>query len=429
MRLEVGVHAIQKTRSERMFHRWQRLSPRVITGINRAGQRRFSRGRDERKDPTGSGPPTSSATPPPPPFPYSSDRAAAHQIPIMTAASLKTKLSRWENGHEAVGLPEYRRLFREIYGRTDAELGFPTDNGTPRPADELRARLAAARTVDPATITAFRAQIDATRRLDRQFGGLTQLDQLRGHIDHVTGLLTHGPAAGHRAALAAALTEASTLAGWQALDRDDHAAGLGALRARQTRRPRSRITATARARHRRTSLRPHRSRRARRPPPSRPSTPATSPTPARRCYERGSPPPTAKPSPPPATATPRCAPSTTPHALLPADPVGPGAAVPVPRRRPPRPLARQRPGPARRPRRDRPPHPRPRPATGRLDPRPRRAPGRPRLRPLPPPATATPRSPMPAPRAGSPSRSTPTGNYAGSPVSSCPPTAAPREAR
>jgi tetratricopeptide (TPR) repeat protein len=148
-------------------------------------------------------------------------RAASHQIAIMSPASLKTKLSRWENGHEAVGLPEYRRLFREIYGRTDTELGFPTDNGTPRPADDLRARLAAARTIDPATITAFRAQIDAIRRLDRQFGGLTQLDQLRVHIDHVTELIAHGPAAGHRTDLAAALTEASTLAGWQALDRDD----------------------------------------------------------------------------------------------------------------------------------------------------------------------------------------------------------------
>lgn len=148
-------------------------------------------------------------------------RAAAHQITIMSAVSLKTKLSRWENGHEAVGLPEYRRLFREIYGRTDAELGFPTTNGAPGPADELRARLAAARTVDPATVAAFRAQVEATRRLDRQYGGLTQLDQLRSHIDHATGLLAHGPAAGYRAGLAAALVEACTLAGWQALDRDD----------------------------------------------------------------------------------------------------------------------------------------------------------------------------------------------------------------
>ena len=80
-------------------------------------------------------------------------RAASQQISIMAPASLKTKLSRWKNGHESVGLPEYRRLFREIYGRTDAELGFPIR--APGPADELRARLAAARTVDPAAVAPF----------------------------------------------------------------------------------------------------------------------------------------------------------------------------------------------------------------------------------------------------------------------------------
>src|SRR3954467_548841 len=77
-------------------------------------------------------------------------RAEKLNFSIMSPASLKTKLSRWENGHEAVGLPEYRRLFREIYGRTDAELGFPPDygpHGEHDRADELRARLAAARTV------------------------------------------------------------------------------------------------------------------------------------------------------------------------------------------------------------------------------------------------------------------------------------------
>jgi tetratricopeptide (TPR) repeat protein len=148
-------------------------------------------------------------------------QAQANRVPIMTPASLKTKLSRWENGHEAVGLPEYRRLFREVYGRTNAELGFPDDH-TPSLADDLRARIAAARTVDIATVAAFRDQIEQTRRLDRQFGGLTQLDQLRQQIGHVQDLLAHGPAGGQRPSLAGALTEASTLAGWQALDRDDH---------------------------------------------------------------------------------------------------------------------------------------------------------------------------------------------------------------
>jgi hypothetical protein len=48
------------------------------------------------------------------------------------------------------------------------------------------------------------------------------LDQLRHQIDHMQELLTHLPAVGQRAALAGALTEASALAGWQALDREDH---------------------------------------------------------------------------------------------------------------------------------------------------------------------------------------------------------------
>jgi tetratricopeptide (TPR) repeat protein len=149
----------------------------------------------------------------------------ADQITITTSTSLKTKLSRWENGHESVGLPEYRRLFRKIYGRTNAELGF-LDERTDRPADELRDRMAVARTVDAATVAAFHGQIEQARLIDRQFGGAHHLDQLRHQIDHMQELLTYLPAVGQRAALAGALTEASALAGWQALDREDHTQAL-----------------------------------------------------------------------------------------------------------------------------------------------------------------------------------------------------------
>ena len=150
------------------------------------------------------------------------ERARAHNVRIMTPASLKTKLSRWENGHEAVGLPEYRRLFREIYGRTNIELGFPDDGGASSAVEDMRARLTAARSVDAGTVAAFRSMIDHTRRLDRQFGGMTQLDQLRAQVDEVERLLMYAPANGPRTALAGALAEASALAGWLALDRDDH---------------------------------------------------------------------------------------------------------------------------------------------------------------------------------------------------------------
>jgi tetratricopeptide (TPR) repeat protein len=144
-------------------------------------------------------------------------RADALHLPIANKASLKTKLSRWENGKEQPS-QIYRRLFREIYGRTNAELGFPDEPEEDPEATELRARLAIARTVDPQTVEVFRHQIGHARHIDRRFGALTQLEPLRTQIDQVQQLLTYraGP---RRPALAGALVEASTLAGWQALDR------------------------------------------------------------------------------------------------------------------------------------------------------------------------------------------------------------------
>ena len=144
-------------------------------------------------------------------------RAHALNLPIATRASLKTKLSRWENGKEQPS-EIYQRLFREIYGRTNAELGFPDEPEEDPEAAELRARLAMARTVDLETVEVFRHQVDHARHVDRRFGAFTQLAQLRAQIDQVHHLLSYraGP---KRPALAGVLVEASTLAGWQALDR------------------------------------------------------------------------------------------------------------------------------------------------------------------------------------------------------------------
>jgi hypothetical protein len=144
-------------------------------------------------------------------------RAHVLNLPIATRASLKTKLSRWENGKEQPS-EIYRRLFREIYGRTNAELGFPDEPEEDPQAAELRSRLAVARTVDAETVDVFRNQVDQARHVDRRFGALTQLDQLCSQIHQVHQLLSYraGP---QRPALAGVLVEASTLAGWQALDR------------------------------------------------------------------------------------------------------------------------------------------------------------------------------------------------------------------
>jgi tetratricopeptide (TPR) repeat protein len=146
-------------------------------------------------------------------------RAEKLNFSIMSPTSLKTKLSRWENGHEPVSLPEYRRLFRDIYGRTNEELGFPADNGHDE-AEELLAQLSIARTVDAGMVEVFRQQVEQARHVDRQFGGVMVLDQLRSNIGQIESLLGYSTLRGQREALAGVLTEASALAGWEALDRN-----------------------------------------------------------------------------------------------------------------------------------------------------------------------------------------------------------------
>ena len=145
-------------------------------------------------------------------------RAKTLGIAVMTEASLKTKLSVWENGRTAVS-PTYQRLFRDIYGLTNEELGFPPelDDGE---VEELRSRLTIARSVDAGTVALFRQQVENARHVDRQFGGITVLDELRSQMAQIERLLGYSTMRGQREALAGVLTEAAALAGWEALDRN-----------------------------------------------------------------------------------------------------------------------------------------------------------------------------------------------------------------
>ncbi|MEV4317777.1 tetratricopeptide repeat protein [Actinocrispum sp. NPDC049592] len=69
-------------------------------------------------------------------------------------------------------------------------------------------------------IERFSRQVDDARHVDRTFGGVVLLDQLRSTIKQIEELLMFSTASGHREALAGVLTEASALAGWEALDRN-----------------------------------------------------------------------------------------------------------------------------------------------------------------------------------------------------------------
>src|SRR4029079_16715777 len=82
--------------------------------------------------------------------------AERHGMVAPSTTSLKRMFSRWEN-HPVTPEPQYRKLLRELYGRTDDELGFPadtTDDGDSHAEAliEIKARLARSQGVDGSLI-------------------------------------------------------------------------------------------------------------------------------------------------------------------------------------------------------------------------------------------------------------------------------------
>ncbi|MGZ3140955.1 tetratricopeptide repeat protein [Lentzea chajnantorensis] len=145
-------------------------------------------------------------------------REQIHDVPQATEHALYITLSRWENGHVTVTEPGYRRMFREYYGRTNEELGFPPDQES-EALEELRDRLIVARSIDDETVEMFQHQINSARGSDKRFGSLLVLDQLNSHIRQLESVRAFSVRESHRRRIAAILTDARTLAGWTALDR------------------------------------------------------------------------------------------------------------------------------------------------------------------------------------------------------------------
>lgn len=75
---------------------------------------------------------------------------------VASRASLKTMLSRWENG-EWTPEPKYRRLFCRIYDATEEELGFLDDELPPITS------IMVAPAPDANTVDYFQARFRATR--------------------------------------------------------------------------------------------------------------------------------------------------------------------------------------------------------------------------------------------------------------------------
>jgi transcriptional regulator with XRE-family HTH domain len=136
-----------------------------------------------------------------------------------TAASLKVYVSEWENGHRAVGL-EYRKVLRSIFGMTDAELfqNVPDQVPIDHAYAELAGRIEIARTVDRRMVETLAKQTELLRSIDRQMGAAGLVDQMAAHLTTLEDALAYSVLASSRRPVAAVLSSASTLAGWQALD-------------------------------------------------------------------------------------------------------------------------------------------------------------------------------------------------------------------
>lgn len=147
--------------------------------------------------------------------------ARSSGAPVAGAASLKTLLSRWENGH-AVPETQYRALLGELFGRTPAELGIAGPPADPEAAGapaRFRAALAAAAAVDDATLRLWRAQLDVATRLDDELGTTGAREVVRAMVERLDDTVQHTISPSHRAAAAAVLAPAALLAGTQELDR------------------------------------------------------------------------------------------------------------------------------------------------------------------------------------------------------------------
>lgn len=139
--------------------------------------------------------------------------------PEASAASLKTQLSRWENGH-ARPEPEYRSLLAELYGRTAGELGLAPVS-EPDGWARLRAELAGAAAADGTVVQQWAVQLAAAHRIDDELGAAGAAGVTTALVEQLTRTLRHTLEPGRRAAVAGVLAGAALLAGRQRLDADD----------------------------------------------------------------------------------------------------------------------------------------------------------------------------------------------------------------
>lgn len=151
-------------------------------------------------------------------------RAEGRGVRLPSRDSMVSLVSRWENGHVTPSAL-YAGLLREVFGLTDGELGLATaDAGHSSSGDvvtaprELALELARAARLVPQDVALLREQTQLLRMLDRPYGAIRSLDQLRAHMHCLEGFVRFSVSATQRSAVAGILADSAALAGWMALD-------------------------------------------------------------------------------------------------------------------------------------------------------------------------------------------------------------------
>ena len=127
-------------------------------------------------------------------------------------------LSVWERIADGLDMPDPAR------GCLGLAPTQPVSPPTSSPAEQAQQhtefvrRITNARSIDNSVIRALDSETDAIRLLDRRLGAPAVAAKLQAHIDHLDACLHYSLQPSQRQALAAILSDASSLAGWQAID-------------------------------------------------------------------------------------------------------------------------------------------------------------------------------------------------------------------
>lgn len=129
-----------------------------------------------------------------------------------------TDLEVFERIATGLGLPDHARM---LLGLAPLDTASPSGNHGDEhqeQADELRAQLEAAATVDTAMVMILNTDTNNLRLLDRRLGSAAIADKMRAQMAQIERAHRHAVRPGIRAQLARILAETASLAGWQAIN-------------------------------------------------------------------------------------------------------------------------------------------------------------------------------------------------------------------